>query len=101
MHFEFNNSLALFTSLYSLTVNAITLVLEPFTLENGLLTPTFKVKRPQAKEYFAHAIARMYAELSTSDPTGAPQKMFRQSQFHTTLGLQNSYILMPNYTNIQ
>ncbi|XP_047962847.1 long chain acyl-CoA synthetase 6, peroxisomal-like isoform X2 [Salvia hispanica] len=57
-------------------VKAITLVPEPFTLENGLLTPTFKVKRPQAKEYFAQAIARMYAELLTSDPTGAPQKMF-------------------------
>nr|AIU99507.1 Long-Chain Acyl-CoA Synthetase [Salvia miltiorrhiza] len=56
-------------------VKAITLVLEPFTVENGLLTPTFKVKRPQAKTYFAQAIARMYTELSTSDPAGAPQKM--------------------------
>ncbi|KAK3013015.1 hypothetical protein RJ639_009964 [Escallonia herrerae] len=52
---------------------AVTLVLEPFTLENGLLTPTFKIKRPQAKEYFAKAISDMYAELSTSDPTA--QKM--------------------------
>ncbi|KAL8540827.1 hypothetical protein ACS0TY_002158 [Phlomoides rotata] len=49
-------------------VKAVTLVIEPFTLENGLLTPTFKIKRPQAKEYFAQAIARMYSELSTSDP---------------------------------
>ncbi|PSS10138.1 Long chain acyl-CoA synthetase 6, peroxisomal like [Actinidia chinensis var. chinensis] len=48
---------------------AVTLVLEPFTLENGLLTPTFKIKRPQAKAYFAKAISDMYAELSTSDPT--------------------------------
>uniref|UniRef100_A0A7N2R620 Long-chain-fatty-acid--CoA ligase n=1 Tax=Quercus lobata TaxID=97700 RepID=A0A7N2R620_QUELO len=50
---------------------AVTLVHEPFTLENGLLTPTFKasVKRPQAKEYFAKAIANMYAELSMSDPS--------------------------------
>uniref|UniRef100_A0A7N0V8F0 Long-chain-fatty-acid--CoA ligase n=1 Tax=Kalanchoe fedtschenkoi TaxID=63787 RepID=A0A7N0V8F0_KALFE len=47
---------------------AVTLVAEPFTLENGLLTPTFKVKRPQAKEYFAKAIASMYAELATNDP---------------------------------
>lgn len=52
---------------------AVTLVLEPFTVENGLLTPTFKVKRPQAKEYFAKAITDMYTELSTSDPT--PPKM--------------------------
>uniref|UniRef100_A0A2N9EE49 Long-chain-fatty-acid--CoA ligase n=1 Tax=Fagus sylvatica TaxID=28930 RepID=A0A2N9EE49_FAGSY len=52
---------------------AVTLVLEPFTLENGLLTPTFKVKRPQAKAYFAKVISDMYAELSKSDPT--PSKM--------------------------
>ncbi|KAL3507916.1 hypothetical protein ACH5RR_033298 [Cinchona calisaya] len=48
---------------------AVTLVLEPFTLENDLLTPTFKIKRPQAKAYFAKAIASMYAELSASDST--------------------------------
>ncbi|XP_057960478.1 long chain acyl-CoA synthetase 7, peroxisomal isoform X2 [Malania oleifera] len=46
---------------------AVTLVLEPFSMENGLLTPTFKIKRPQAKEYFAKAISTMYAELSASD----------------------------------
>lgn len=54
-------------------VKAVTLVLEPFTMENGLLTPTFKVKRPQAKAYFAQAISQMYTELSASDPT--PQKV--------------------------
>ncbi|VFQ69101.1 unnamed protein product [Cuscuta campestris] len=47
---------------------AVTLVAEPFTIENGLLTPTFKVKRPQAKAYFADAISQMYDELSRSDP---------------------------------
>ncbi|KAL6565432.1 Long chain acyl-CoA synthetase 7 peroxisomal [Orobanche hederae] len=52
---------------------AVTLVVEPFTVENGLLTPTFKVKRPQAKAYFAQAISHMYAELSTFDQT--PQKL--------------------------
>ncbi|KAL0414558.1 UNVERIFIED_CONTAM: Long chain acyl-CoA synthetase 6, peroxisomal [Sesamum radiatum] len=47
---------------------AVTLVLEPFTLENGLLTPTFKasIKRPQAKAYFANAITDMYNQLSAS-----------------------------------
>lgn len=48
---------------------SVTLVLEQFTMENGLLTPTFKIKRPQAKAYFAKAIANMYAELSTSEPS--------------------------------
>ncbi|GER44710.1 long-chain-fatty-acid CoA ligase [Striga asiatica] len=46
---------------------AVTLMLEPFTLENGLLTPTFKIKRPQARSYFAIAIADMYNELSAAD----------------------------------
>ncbi|KAL7251823.1 hypothetical protein ACSBR1_013639 [Camellia fascicularis] len=48
---------------------SVALVLEQFTMENGLLTPTFKIKRPQAKAYFAKAIANMYAELSTSEPS--------------------------------
>ncbi|EOA23059.1 hypothetical protein CARUB_v10003829mg [Capsella rubella] len=47
---------------------AVTLVPEPFTLENGLLTPTFKIKRPQAKAYFADAISKMYAEIAALDP---------------------------------
>lgn len=50
-------------------VKAVTLVLEPFTVENGLLTPTFKIKRPQAKAYFERAISEMYAHLSKVDPT--------------------------------
>ena len=44
-------------------VAAITLVADPFTVENGLLTPTFKLKRPQAKEAFQEAISRMYANV--------------------------------------
>ncbi|KAM0845403.1 hypothetical protein ACQ4PT_056404 [Festuca glaucescens] len=48
-------------------VKAITLVAEPFTLENGLLTPTFKVKRPQAKAYFAKEITDMYAQLNEAE----------------------------------
>ncbi|KAI4342756.1 hypothetical protein MLD38_027341 [Melastoma candidum] len=51
---------------------AVTLVLEPFTIENGLLTPTFKIKRPQAKAYFAEAINNMYAQLSATDPSIKP-----------------------------
>ncbi|GKU97756.1 hypothetical protein SLEP1_g10851 [Rubroshorea leprosula] len=52
---------------------ALTLVPELFTVENGLLTPTFKIKRPQAKAYLAEAIANMCAEVSASDPT--PRRM--------------------------
>lgn len=46
---------------------AVTLVAEPFSLENGLLTPTFKIKRPQAKTYFAKAISDMYSELAIQE----------------------------------
>lgn len=42
---------------------AVTLVVEQFTLENGLLTPTFKIKRREAKDYFAKEIDEMYVEL--------------------------------------
>lgn len=52
---------------------AVTLVAEPFTFENGLLTPTFKVKRPQAKAYFAKEIADMYAQLRQAE--SARQKL--------------------------
>ncbi|CAI0429901.1 unnamed protein product [Linum tenue] len=46
---------------------AVMLVGEPFTLENGLLTPTFKIKRAQAKEYFQSAITEMYQGLVASE----------------------------------
>ncbi|KAI7756394.1 hypothetical protein M8C21_005373 [Ambrosia artemisiifolia] len=49
---------------------SVTLIAEPFTMENGLLTPTFKIKRPQAKAYFAKAIADMYEEVAASESSG-------------------------------
>ena len=41
----------------------IKLLAEPFSVENGLLTPTFKLKRPQLKLRFASDIDAMYASL--------------------------------------
>eukprot|EP00245_Coleochaete_scutata_P003911 TRINITY_DN15967_c0_g1_i1.p1 TRINITY_DN15967_c0_g1~~TRINITY_DN15967_c0_g1_i1.p1 ORF type:complete len:703 (+),score=103.09 TRINITY_DN15967_c0_g1_i1:55-2163(+) len=46
---------------------AVHLVHEPFTLENGLLTPTFKVKRPQAKAHFMPAIEEMYSQITEKE----------------------------------
>eukprot|EP01099_Mayorella_cantabrigiensis_P004369 TRINITY_DN327_c0_g1_i1.p1 TRINITY_DN327_c0_g1~~TRINITY_DN327_c0_g1_i1.p1 ORF type:complete len:269 (-),score=64.74 TRINITY_DN327_c0_g1_i1:146-856(-) len=42
---------------------AFRLVPEPFSVENDLLTPTFKLKRPQAKAKFGDLIKEMYAEV--------------------------------------
>jgi len=38
----------------------ITLIAEPFSVENDLLTPTFKIKRTQAKAFFQADISKMY-----------------------------------------
>eukprot|EP01025_Chloroclados_australasicus_P017059 TRINITY_DN1869_c0_g1_i8.p2 TRINITY_DN1869_c0_g1~~TRINITY_DN1869_c0_g1_i8.p2 ORF type:complete len:251 (-),score=38.11 TRINITY_DN1869_c0_g1_i8:433-1185(-) len=44
-------------------VAAIHLIPEPFTVENNLLTPTFKLKRPEAKEAFSSVIVQLYRQL--------------------------------------
>ncbi|KAL3163024.1 hypothetical protein ABBQ32_009451 [Trebouxia sp. C0010 RCD-2024] len=44
-------------------VAAIYLHPEPFSIENGLMTPTFKVKRPQAKTAFQKQLNSMYEKL--------------------------------------
>ena len=45
-------------------VAAVALSHELFSVENGLLTPTFKLKRPQAKAAFQAQIDAMYSGLS-------------------------------------
>ncbi|XP_076446750.1 long-chain-fatty-acid--CoA ligase 5-like [Babylonia areolata] len=38
----------------------IQLEAEPFSLQAGLITPTFKNKRPQLRRHFAHQVAQIY-----------------------------------------
>lgn len=42
---------------------AVHVVAEPFSVENDLLTPTFKLKRPQIRDRFKTEIEAMYASL--------------------------------------
>lgn len=36
---------------------------DPFSVQNGLLTPTYKTKRPQIKAYFKPQLEDMYSKL--------------------------------------
>ncbi|KAI7853336.1 hypothetical protein BDC45DRAFT_483912 [Circinella umbellata] len=45
---------------------AIRLVSSPFSIENDLLTPTLKVKRPQARKFFEKEIEELYQEVDLS-----------------------------------
>ncbi|KIH91547.1 long-chain acyl-CoA synthetase [Sporothrix brasiliensis 5110] len=52
-------------------VRNVYLDIEPFTVENDLLTPTLKLKRPQAARAFRKELDQLYAELreqTTSKP---------------------------------
>ncbi|PPJ55207.1 hypothetical protein CBER1_05683 [Cercospora berteroae] len=44
-------------------VRGVRLMLEPFTIENELLTPTLKLKRPQTAKKYRQLIDEMYAEV--------------------------------------
>ena len=45
-------------------VRRVSLYLEPWSIENGLLTPTLKTKRPQLLKTFAEDIESMYESLA-------------------------------------
>ena len=49
--------------LFPSQVKAITLCSEPFSVENDLITPTFKLKRPALKNRYMEDFVRMYAKL--------------------------------------
>ncbi|KAI5367906.1 Putative AMP-dependent synthetase/ligase, AMP-binding, ANL domain-containing protein [Septoria linicola] len=44
-------------------VRSVRLMLEPFTIDNELLTPTLKLKRPQTAKKYRQLIDEMYAEV--------------------------------------
>ena len=49
--------------LLAMQVAAIHLDPEPFSVQNGLQTPTFKLKRPQAKDKFKKELDDLYQSI--------------------------------------
>jgi len=49
-------------------VRDIHLDFSPFTIENGLLTPSFKSIRPKLKEFYIPQIQQMYSKIEKSQP---------------------------------
>jgi long-chain acyl-CoA synthetase len=47
-------------------VKAVYLEPNAFTVESELLTPTFKLKRPQLKDFYKAKIAELYSSLAPS-----------------------------------
>lgn len=56
-------------------IKAFHLEREPFTIENDLLTPTFKLKRHQARLYYAKEIEELYNEIERSSATSERENM--------------------------
>ncbi|KAF2471319.1 long-chain-fatty-acid-CoA ligase 1 [Lindgomyces ingoldianus] len=51
-------------------VRACRLFIDPFTVENQLLTPTLKLKRPQAARWFRDHLDELYAEALEEEENG-------------------------------
>ncbi|TKY88108.1 hypothetical protein EX895_002818 [Sporisorium graminicola] len=54
-------------------IKGLFLTMEPFSVENGLLTPTFKVKRHEAVKHFADQIEAVYAKGPINVTSGRPK----------------------------
>lgn len=57
-----NNMLNIFITIFQ-QVKDIYLHPDPFSVQNGLLTPTMKAKRPEIRNYFKPQIDDMYNKL--------------------------------------
>jgi len=56
-------------------VRAFHLTAEPFSQQNDILTPTFKLKRPQAHKKYKKQIDAMYSDLKGGHGEGPKSKL--------------------------
>ncbi|KAF9145643.1 hypothetical protein BGX30_007767 [Mortierella sp. GBA39] len=49
-------------------VKRVFLTTDVFSVDNGMMTPTFKVRRPQVAEYFGKQIKDMYEDIHNTTP---------------------------------
>ncbi|KAF2097134.1 acetyl-CoA synthetase-like protein [Rhizodiscina lignyota] len=56
-------------------VRACWLGLEPFSPENDLITPTFKLKRPKVAKFYRNVLDDLYAEVEAQDATKPKAKL--------------------------
>lgn len=49
-------------------VKRVYLTTDAFSVDNGMMTPTFKVRRPQVAEYFGKQIKDMYEDIHNTTP---------------------------------
>lgn len=49
-------------------VKRVFLTTDAFSVDNGMMTPTFKVRRPQVAEYFGQQIKDMYEDIHNTTP---------------------------------
>jgi long-chain acyl-CoA synthetase len=60
-------------------VRSAWLTLEPWTIDNGLLTPTLKLKRSEMEQRFAEQIRSLYPEHAPALRAEAPGAARRRS----------------------
>lgn len=49
-------------------VKRVHLTTDAFTVENGMMTPTFKARRPQVSAHFREQVQAMYADIHATTP---------------------------------
>ncbi len=67
-------------------IKDLRVLLEGFTQENGLLTPTLKVKRAEVEKRFAHLVEEMYSTIRSSLPSHGDDRSARDAGASATAG---------------